>query len=429
MTNEQQENLNAQIRDAISRYEMEQARNLLRSALQDPSAETYYLASLVAVADWQCKEFLEKALSLDPFHVEASIKLGKLKEREGDHSILKKKIGKLVPTITLARTDWVFGMIIIILIVVLIAAVRGNIGFGSKGYNAENAATATHEVDESEADVVDEQEEMAEPSAIQEENDTFPFENLKITTENGENVDVTSFEFDILTLGDNEILVAQDKRAAYLPSINLGSSIDSIALLGSDFRYKTTPLNLQPFDFDLSAYQLLGNSLDLMGISNLIDIQRMGAATVLFLGNEDDQLVEPEGLFDLYDSGISNVFFLMDTNRSLTSSAKDAKPVSSFFNHVIIHVILDSFYHAAWSVALEARQNALIANQLDCNPEAAWSCVTVYVTNDQNQPIQNAKVKLHYDLVGLPKDYLVYIKETDAIGRSVFPLIADVLDF
>jgi len=36
---------------------------------------------------------------------------------------------------------------------------------------------------------------------------------------------------------------------------------------------------------------------------------------------------------------------------------------------------------------------------------------------------------LHYDLVGLPKDYLVYIKETDAIGRSVFPLIADVLDF
>ena len=63
--------LNSQIKDAIDMFDTDKARTLLRDALKDANAETYYLASLVALDDRQRKMFLEKALEIDPFHANA----------------------------------------------------------------------------------------------------------------------------------------------------------------------------------------------------------------------------------------------------------------------------------------------------------------------------------------------------------------------
>lgn len=64
--------LHAQIRNAIAINDFERARDLLRQALREsPDAETYYLASQVALSDEQKREFLSKALERDPFHKEA----------------------------------------------------------------------------------------------------------------------------------------------------------------------------------------------------------------------------------------------------------------------------------------------------------------------------------------------------------------------
>jgi hypothetical protein len=60
------------IRDAIERAEVKKARELLRDALQNPTADAYYLASQVALGQTQRAEFLEKALELDPFHQQAA---------------------------------------------------------------------------------------------------------------------------------------------------------------------------------------------------------------------------------------------------------------------------------------------------------------------------------------------------------------------
>ncbi len=63
--------LNTQIKEAIDSFDMSHARELLRDAMKEANAETYYLASLVALDDDQKREFLEKAVALDPFHEKA----------------------------------------------------------------------------------------------------------------------------------------------------------------------------------------------------------------------------------------------------------------------------------------------------------------------------------------------------------------------
>ncbi len=61
-----------QIEQAIKRGDAEQARELLRDELlSNPTAEAYYLASLVAFDEEQQREFLEKALAIYPFHKKA----------------------------------------------------------------------------------------------------------------------------------------------------------------------------------------------------------------------------------------------------------------------------------------------------------------------------------------------------------------------
>ncbi|MFN7210320.1 MAG: RDD family protein [Aggregatilineales bacterium] len=71
--------LHAQIRNAIAINDLERARDLLRQALREsPDAETYYLASQVALSDEQKRDFLGKALERDPFHKEARYALERL---------------------------------------------------------------------------------------------------------------------------------------------------------------------------------------------------------------------------------------------------------------------------------------------------------------------------------------------------------------
>jgi hypothetical protein len=70
-------NLNDEIRAAIETSDVDRARALLREALNNtPDADTYYLASLVALSGDQKQRFLKKATELDPFHSEAHAALG-----------------------------------------------------------------------------------------------------------------------------------------------------------------------------------------------------------------------------------------------------------------------------------------------------------------------------------------------------------------
>jgi hypothetical protein len=70
-------NLNDEIRAAIDTFDVDKARALLREALNNnPDAETYYLASQVAIHEEQKRDFLVKATQLDPFHSEAHAALG-----------------------------------------------------------------------------------------------------------------------------------------------------------------------------------------------------------------------------------------------------------------------------------------------------------------------------------------------------------------
>lgn len=76
--------LNSQIRAAIDTFDADKARALLREALQDsPDAETYYLASLVAINAQQQRKFLNQALELDPFHHAAHSALEQLDGTKG----------------------------------------------------------------------------------------------------------------------------------------------------------------------------------------------------------------------------------------------------------------------------------------------------------------------------------------------------------
>jgi len=61
-------NKNSEIKKAIDSFDTETARSLLRDALKEANAETYYLASLVALDDDQKQTFLQKSLDIDPFH-------------------------------------------------------------------------------------------------------------------------------------------------------------------------------------------------------------------------------------------------------------------------------------------------------------------------------------------------------------------------
>ncbi|MBX3086385.1 MAG: hypothetical protein KF716_32410 [Anaerolineae bacterium] len=70
--------MNEEIKNAIDSFDIERARTLLREALKNPDAETYYLASQVALNDEQKTEFLTKALNLDPAHRNARLALDKL---------------------------------------------------------------------------------------------------------------------------------------------------------------------------------------------------------------------------------------------------------------------------------------------------------------------------------------------------------------
>lgn len=66
------------IRSAIKKGQTDQARQMLRNKLMsNPSAEVYFLASWVATSEEQRRDFLEKALALDPFHQGASDALHK----------------------------------------------------------------------------------------------------------------------------------------------------------------------------------------------------------------------------------------------------------------------------------------------------------------------------------------------------------------
>lgn len=63
--------LNEQIKVAIDGGNTEQARTLLRDAMPEANAETYFLASQVALSEKQKQDFLNKAIELDPFYEEA----------------------------------------------------------------------------------------------------------------------------------------------------------------------------------------------------------------------------------------------------------------------------------------------------------------------------------------------------------------------
>lgn len=63
---------NPDIKAAIDSMDVDGARSLLRDALKEADAETYYLASQVALSDDQKRDFLKKAVDLDPFHAKAT---------------------------------------------------------------------------------------------------------------------------------------------------------------------------------------------------------------------------------------------------------------------------------------------------------------------------------------------------------------------
>lgn len=68
----------SEIKEAIALNDVSKARRLISVALKDqPDEDIYYLASQVALDDNQKKEFLDKALELDPFHEEANNDLSK----------------------------------------------------------------------------------------------------------------------------------------------------------------------------------------------------------------------------------------------------------------------------------------------------------------------------------------------------------------
>ena len=142
-------------------------------------------------------------------------------------------------------------------------------------------------------------------------------------------------------------------------------------------------------------------------------------------------MLETEGYFDIYDAGIPNVFILVNSISSSSSAGKVAKIVlvSKFYEHGVVHIAAHetavSFYEGMWSVRLQSSQQALMEKQANCTSGEQWSCATVVVTDQDGKAILGAKVNLHYDVIGVPKDYLVYTKDTNENGKVIFPLVAD----
>lgn len=70
--------LNEQIRAKIDSFDVDGARQLLRQAVPEANAETYYLASMVAMNDEQKRKFLQKAVQLNPYYAPARDELNRL---------------------------------------------------------------------------------------------------------------------------------------------------------------------------------------------------------------------------------------------------------------------------------------------------------------------------------------------------------------
>ena len=67
----------SEIQDAIDRFDFDTARNLLREAFKNPTAETYYLASQVALDEEQKVRLLQKSVESDPSFEKAISALAK----------------------------------------------------------------------------------------------------------------------------------------------------------------------------------------------------------------------------------------------------------------------------------------------------------------------------------------------------------------
>jgi hypothetical protein len=99
--------IHEQIKTAIRHLDTEAARRLVNEALEkQPNAELYYLASLVASSVEQRQDYLEKALSLDPEHLEAASELSKMQkfpftERRKSRPLARKKIVSLFVSLVL----------------------------------------------------------------------------------------------------------------------------------------------------------------------------------------------------------------------------------------------------------------------------------------------------------------------------------------
>jgi hypothetical protein len=59
------------VQEALDAGRLEDARELLRELLKTPDAETYYIAAQAAVTEQQKRDFLLKAIEIDPFHTKA----------------------------------------------------------------------------------------------------------------------------------------------------------------------------------------------------------------------------------------------------------------------------------------------------------------------------------------------------------------------
>ncbi len=90
--------LNDQVKEAIDSFDMPRARELLRDALKQADAETYYLASRVALDDEQKRDFLEKAVALDPFHEKARAALKALSGNTSDKVISSTQYTQSAPS-------------------------------------------------------------------------------------------------------------------------------------------------------------------------------------------------------------------------------------------------------------------------------------------------------------------------------------------
>lgn len=87
--------LNEQIRQAINSFDTEGARLLLRDAMKEADAETYYLASKVALDDDQKTEFLKRAVELDPFHEKARAALKAISPASADEELSSVNISEI----------------------------------------------------------------------------------------------------------------------------------------------------------------------------------------------------------------------------------------------------------------------------------------------------------------------------------------------